>query len=58
MFKLAKKLKMLKYEIKDWLKKQFWNIHDKLAKNTTKIEYVKDKLLADPTSNRLNSWIN
>ena len=57
MFKLVQKLKTRKYEIKEWAKKQFGNIHDKLSKNAVKINYIEDKLLSDPTSHRLNSWI-
>ena len=40
------------------VEKQFGNIHDKLAKNTAKIEYVEDKLLENPTNHMLNPWIN
>ena len=57
MFKFAKKLKNLKYEIKDCFKKQFGNIQDKLSKNSAKLAYVEEKLLVDASSHRLNSWI-
>ena len=58
MFKLFKKLKIIKYEIKDWSKKQFGNLHEKLTKNATKIDYVEEWLLSNSNSYRFNSQMN
>ena len=57
MFQFAKKLKLIKYEVKDWSKNQFGNYHDKISKNEQKIEYVERQLLNSPNSFRLNSWM-
>ena len=57
MFNLAKKLKVIKHEVKDWSKTHFDNFYEKLNKNTQKIEYVKDKLTVNPDSFRLNLWL-
>jgi len=50
MFNFAKKLKIIKHEVKGWSKTHFGNFHDKLSRNTQKIEYVEDKLLGDSLS--------
>ena len=55
MFKIMRKLKIVKYDVKDWAKKHFGNIHDKLAKDGHKIDYVEERLLVDPNSHRVNS---
>ena len=57
MFQVSKKLKLVKYEVKDWAKKQFGNFQDKIFMNEQKIEYVERKLLENPNSFRLNSWM-
>ena len=44
------------YNVKDWSKRNFGNINDKLTKNALKIEYVKERL-ANPMSHRFNSWM-
>ena len=58
MFKFVKKLKTIKYEIKDWSKKHFGNLHDKITKNGKKIEYVEERFLLDSNNYRFNSWVN
>ena len=57
MFILVKNLRLIKYAIKEWSKKQFGNIHDKLVKDAARIEYVEEKLLENATNYRLNTWI-
>ena len=57
MFQFAKKLKLIKHEVKDWSKNHFGNYHDKLSKNEQKIEYVERQLFNSPHSFRLNSWM-
>ena len=57
MYQVALKLKKVKSELKVWAKNQFGNFHDKITKNEDKIKYVEDKLLAQPNSLRLNSWM-
>jgi len=44
MFKFCKKLENIKYEVKDWSKKQFGNLHDKIFKIKQKFDYVDGKL--------------
>ena len=57
MFNITKKLKLIKHEVKGWSKNHFGHFHDKLSRNTQKIEYVEDKLLTNHNSFRLNSWL-
>jgi len=57
MFNLAKKLKVIKYDIKTWSKNHFGNFHEKLIKNRQKIDYVEGKLIANPNSFCLNLWL-
>jgi len=57
MFNFAKKLKTIKHKVKGWSKTHFGNLHDKLAKNTQKINYIEDKLLSNLESFWLNSWL-
>jgi len=44
MSKLTRKLKLVKLELKDWLKKNLGNTYDKLSKNAQKINYMKERL--------------
>ena len=48
MFKLCKKLRATKHDIKGWYKKQFGNLHERLTKNAQKKDYVEHRLLFDP----------
>ena len=57
MFQLSKKLKHIKYEIKDWPKKYLGNLWDKISKNEHKFEYVEEGLLENPNSFCFNSWM-
>jgi len=57
MFKIAKKLKLIKHEVKGWSKSHFGNFQNKVAYNMQHIEYVEDKLLSNPDSFRLNAWM-
>ena len=50
-----KKLKTIEQDVKDWSKKYLSNSYDKLAKNAQKVDYVKEKLLHNPNSPRLNA---
>jgi len=56
MFKIMRKLKTIKYDLKDWLKKNFGNIHERMAKNAHKIDYVEERLIVNANSHRFNSW--
>jgi len=58
MFQVVKKLKNVKYELKTWAKHHFGNFQDKVTKNEGKIKYVETKLLDNPSSFRLNSWMH
>ena len=57
MFQFAQKIKFVKRELKTWAKSHFGNFHDKVSKNEDKIRYVESKLLDNPSSFRLNSWL-
>jgi len=57
MFQVVKKLKNVKYELKSRAKHHFGNFHDKVTKNEDKIKYVETKLLDNPSSFHLNSWM-
>ena len=58
MFKIMQKLKTAKHNVKDWSKKYFGNIHDKLTRNVQKIEYVEGRLTAQPNSYRFQAWMH
>jgi len=55
MFKIMRKLKIIKYELKEWSKNHFGRFYDKLYLNAQKIDYVDEKLLSDPNTYRPNS---
>jgi len=57
MFRIMRKLKSVKYEVKDWPKKHIGNAHDKLAKTAQKIDFVEQRLLSNPNSHIFNSWM-
>ena len=57
MFQIMQKLKSAKHDLKAWLKRNFGNFKDKFGKNTEKIEYVEERLIANPNSYRFNSWM-
>jgi len=57
MLKLAKKLKIIKHEVKGWSKNHVGNLHNKIAHNTQKIDFVEEKLLYNPESFHLNAWM-
>jgi len=52
------KLKTAKHNVKEWSKKYFGNIHDKLTRNVQKIEYVEGRLTAQPNSYRFQAWMH
>ena len=55
-FKLAKKLKIIKHEVKGWSKNHFGNLQNKIVHNTQKVDYVEEKLLSNPESFHFNVW--
>jgi len=57
MFKIAKKLKLIKHEVKGRSKNHFGNFQNKLAHNTQHLKYVEEKLLSNPDSFCLNAWM-
>jgi len=57
MFKLTRNLKNIKQAVKGWSKNQFGHYQDKITTNMQKIEYVENKLIDNPDSYRLNSWL-
>ena len=43
MYKIMQKLKRVEYDVKDWSKRNFGNLNDKLTENTLKIEICGEK---------------
>jgi len=58
MYKIMRKLKLVKLKFKDQSKKHIGNVHDKLSKNAQKIKYVEERFLSNPDSYRFNSWMH
>ena len=46
MFKIMRKLKTVKHDIKDRSKKHFGKIHETRTRNAQKIEHVKGRVIA------------
>jgi len=51
------KIRCVKYDVQDWSKRYFGNFNDKLTKIAVKIDYMEERLIANPNSHRFNSWI-
>ena len=49
-------LKIIKHDVKDCTKKNFDNVHDKLTEKYQKIDYVGERLIYNPNSNKFSSW--
>ena len=58
LYKLVRKLKIVKFELKDRAKKSIGNPYDELSKNAQKLAYVEERLMVNPNSYRFNSWLN
>jgi len=58
MFILTQKLKHTKQHLKEWSRKFLGNNHQRLSLNAQKIQMVEEKLINQPDSHRLNSWMN
>ena len=57
MFKLAQKFKRTKYHIKICARSFLGNNHQKLVLNAQKIDQIETLLVHQPSSTRLNSWM-
>ena len=57
MFQMVKKLRAVKFDLRIWAKQHFGNFHLKTTNNEEKIRYVESRLVRNPTSFRLNSWL-
>jgi len=58
MHTLTRKLKNVKWQLKEWAKHHIGNLYDKLSRNAQKLEYVEERLVANPYRYRFNSWLN
>jgi len=58
MFKLTHKLTNTKHQLKKWMHNYLGNVQQNLQSNLQKIGLVEEKLLHQPDSLRLNSWLN
>jgi len=56
MFRLTRKLRNIKSELKTWSMSKFSNFRKQVEKETNKLHLVESKLIADPQSHRLNDW--
>jgi len=56
MFRLTRKLRCIKHDLKAWSIPKFSKFRNQVEKNTTKLHIVESKLIADPYSHRLNTW--
>jgi len=58
MFILTQKLKQTKQHLKERSRNFLGNNHERLSLNAQKIQIVEEKLINQPDSHRLNSWMN
>jgi len=56
MFRLTRKLRSIKRELKTWSMTKFANFRKQIEKNTNKLQLVESKLIGHPHSLRLNDW--
>ena len=57
MYRVMRKLRCVKHDVKYWSKRYFGNFNDKLSKNSVKIDYMEERLIANPNSHKFNSWM-
>jgi len=55
MFQVTRKLNAIKKELRCWSRQVFDNYRSNIEANNAKLQYVQNKLLENPNSNRLNS---
>jgi len=58
MYQMVLKLRRVRYELRVWANQHFGNFAEKVTKNEDKIKFVEGKLLDNPSSFRLNSWMS
>ena len=58
MFILSEKMKYTKQHLKEWSCNLLRNNHQRLSLNAQKLQIVEEKLMNQPNSHRLNSWMN
>jgi len=54
-YRVMRKLRCVKHDVKDWSKRYFGNFNDKLSKNSGKIDHVEERLITNLNSHRFNS---
>jgi len=56
MFRLTRKLRRIKSELKSWKKAKFTHFRNQIEKNTTQLQFVESKLITAPQCHRLTAW--
>jgi len=56
MFRFTRTLRCIKNELKIWSRSQFSNFRTQMEKNTSKLQLVESRIIANPQCPRLNAW--
>ena len=56
MFRITRKLRAIKCELKGWSSHKFGNLRKQIERNSERLKLVESQLIDNPNSPRLNSW--